>query len=109
MLSPAAPSRDDVSLPERMRMPCGARAGLEGYARASYPCRIRRLKKRIDAHGASEPVEWSLAGGWRASSFDFHFVFPQLISREAFAARRTLAIDQFLEAFRIAFALHQDL
>jgi len=109
MLDPAAPSRDDESLPEGMRMPCGARAGLEGYARALYPCRIRRLKKRIDPHGAGEPVGWSLAGGLRASSFDFHFVFAQLISREARAARRTLAIDQLLEAFRIAFALHRDL
>jgi hypothetical protein len=44
MLDPAAPGQDDESLPGRMRMPCGARAGLEGYARALYPCRIRRLK-----------------------------------------------------------------
>jgi hypothetical protein len=109
MLSPAAPSCDDESLPERMRMPGGARAGFEGYARALHPCRIRRLKKRIDPHGASEPVGWSLAGGLRTSSFNFHFVFPQLIYRQAFAPRGTSAIDQFLEAFRIAFALHRDL
>ena len=33
-LNPAAASRDDESLTERMRVPCGPRARLEGYAGA---------------------------------------------------------------------------
>ena len=60
MLSPAAPSCDDESLPERMRMPGGARAGFEGYARALHQCRVRRLKKRSDPHGAGDQSEGPL-------------------------------------------------
>jgi hypothetical protein len=55
-LRPAATSSDDENLIKRMRMPSGAGAGLEGYARASHQCRVRRLKKRIDPHGAGEPI-----------------------------------------------------
>ncbi len=40
-LNPAAARRDDESLTERMCMPCGPRARLEGYAGALNKCRIR--------------------------------------------------------------------
>ena len=55
-LRPAAAGRDDESLPERMRVPCSARARLEGDAGALHKCRIRRLKQRIDSYRASEPL-----------------------------------------------------
>src|SRR5580765_5662998 len=71
-LSPAAPSRDDESLTERMRMPCSTRARLEGYAGTLNTCRIGRLKERIDPYTAGEPLQGSLGRGLRADSFDFH-------------------------------------
>ena len=43
-LDPAAPSRDDKSLTEWMRMPCSARARLESYAGTLNECRIGCLK-----------------------------------------------------------------
>ena len=55
-LRPAAASRDDERLTERMRMPCRPRARLEGYAGALNECRIGRLKKWIDPYRASEPL-----------------------------------------------------
>ena len=55
-LSPAAASRDDESLAERMRMPCSPRARLEGYAGTLNKCRIGCLKKRIDPYGAGKPL-----------------------------------------------------
>ena len=55
-LSPATASRDDESLTKRMRVPCSPRAWLERYAGALNKRRIGCLKKRIDPHGASEPL-----------------------------------------------------
>ena len=55
-LRQAAASRDDEGLTERMRVPCGTCAGLKGDAGALNKRRIGRLKKRIDSHGACEPV-----------------------------------------------------
>src|SRR6266566_3865233 len=43
-LDPAAAGRDDESLTERVRVPCGPRARLESYAGALNACRIGRLK-----------------------------------------------------------------
>src|SRR5579863_1290257 len=55
-LCQAAARGDDEGLTERMRVPCGSCAGLEGNAGALNQRRIGRLKKRINSHGASEPV-----------------------------------------------------
>ena len=43
-LCPAATSRDDESLAERVRVPCRPRARFERYAGALNERRIRRLK-----------------------------------------------------------------
>ena len=43
-LNPAAASRDDESLTEGMRMPCGPRPRLERYAGTLNKCRIGCLK-----------------------------------------------------------------
>src|ERR1700683_698631 len=51
-LGPAAASRDDESLTERMGMPRSPRTRLEGDAGALHKCRIGRLKKRIDPYCA---------------------------------------------------------
>ena len=71
-LRPAAAGGDDQRLAERMRVPGGARAGLEGDAGAADARRVRRLEQRIDAHRAGEPLRRSLAGRLRAASLDFH-------------------------------------
>ena len=55
-LHPAAAGRDDQRLAERMRVPRGSRTRLERDAGAETQGRIRRLKQRIDANGAGEPV-----------------------------------------------------
>jgi hypothetical protein len=55
-LNPTAASRDDESLTERMRVPSSSRAGFEGYGGTLNERRIRRLKKRINPHSASEPL-----------------------------------------------------
>jgi hypothetical protein len=55
-LCPTTPSCEDESLAERMRVPCSSRAGLKRYAGVLNRCRIGCLKKRIDPHGASEPL-----------------------------------------------------
>lgn len=56
MLCPPAARGDDESLTERMRVPCSARARLEGYPATAHECRIGRLKERINPHGAREPL-----------------------------------------------------
>src|SRR5580698_378080 len=53
-LCPAAASRDNESLTERMCVPCSPRTWLEGDASALNKRRIGRLKKRIDTYCASE-------------------------------------------------------
>src|SRR5580692_190236 len=45
-LRPAAASRDDESLAERVRVPCRTRTRLEGDAGTLDQCRVGRLKKR---------------------------------------------------------------
>src|SRR4029077_15538985 len=72
-LGPAATSRHEQSLAERMGVPCGARARFECYARTLNHCRIGGLKWRVNPHGAGEPLGWSLSGRLSANSFDFHF------------------------------------
>ena len=57
-LNPAAARRDDESLTERMRVPCGPRARLKRYAGALNKRRFRCLKQRIDP---TVPVNQSAA------------------------------------------------
>ena len=75
-LSPAKARRNDQSLPERMSVSCCSCAWLECYAGGLDKSRIRRLKQRIDAHIASEPLGGAYCGGLRAHSFDFHVCTP---------------------------------
>lgn len=75
-LSPAAASRDNQSLAQRMRVPCSPCAGLERNAGTLNTCRGRCLKKWIDPYSASEPVRWPLTRGLRSNSSNFHFGFP---------------------------------
>src|SRR5882724_11368188 len=55
-LSPAAASRDDQSLAERMSVPCSSRAWLERNASPLNKSGIGCLKKRIDTNRPSEPL-----------------------------------------------------
>src|SRR5690348_1078291 len=75
-LDPAAAGGDDQGLAERMRVPRGARAGLEGDAGAGNARRVRRTEQRVDAHRAGEILRRSLAGCLRAVSLYFHRLPP---------------------------------
>jgi hypothetical protein len=57
-LNPAAASRDNESLTQRMRVPRSACARLKRNADTLNTCWGRCLKKRIDPYGASKPVRW---------------------------------------------------
>src|SRR5437764_5998179 len=65
-LRPSAAGGHDESLAERMRVPCRPRAGLECDAGALNKGGIRRLKERVDAHSASEPLRRPFRGSLRA-------------------------------------------
>ena len=58
----AAAGGDDQRLPQRMGVPGGARAGLEGDA-APRPAPDRGPEQRVDADRAGEPVRRPLADG----------------------------------------------
>jgi hypothetical protein len=100
-LGPAAASGDDERLTERMRVPRSSRAGFEGYAGALDPSRIGRLKERVNADRAREPIGRAFRGCLRASSFDFHF----LISPFEWGR---LQARHFLQALWIPGAFHLD-
>ena len=76
-LHPAAAGGDDQRLPQRMRVPGGAGAGLERDARAADPRRVGRVEQRIDTHGAGEPVRRSFARRLRACALDDHLSSPR--------------------------------
>src|SRR4051812_6859060 len=71
LVQPAA-GGDDQRLPERMRVPVAAGAGLERDVRAAGARRRVRLKQRIDPNGAGEVLRRCLLRGLRAASFDLH-------------------------------------
>jgi hypothetical protein len=80
-LDPTATGGNDQRLPQRMRVPGGARARLECDARARHPCGRRRLKQRVNPHRAGKPVGRATVRWLRAHSFDFHlnpFVWQRL-------------------------------
>lgn len=62
-LDPAAARGDDQRLPERVRVPGRAGAGLEGDQGPARPGRLGRAEQRVDPDGAGEPVLWALARG----------------------------------------------
>ena len=77
-LRPAAAGGDDQRLAERMRVPGGARARLEGDGIGGRARRGADRKQRVDAHGAGEPVRRPLAEGCeplRLMSIGFAFRF----------------------------------
>lgn len=71
-LRPAASSRNNQCLAERMGMPRSPCARLEGYAVAGHPRRVRRLKEWIDPDRAGKPVRRALSRRLRAGAFNFH-------------------------------------
>src|SRR5215510_10857371 len=61
-----------------MRVPGGARAGLERDAGTHHACGFGRVEQSIDAHRARKPIRRALARWHRAASFDFHVDSSQL-------------------------------
>ncbi len=61
-LHPAAAGGDDQDLAERMRVPRGAGAGLEGDRLPAAARGVGRLEQRVDAHRAGEPLGRPFAG-----------------------------------------------
>ena len=61
-LRPAAAGRHDQRLAQRVRVPRGPGARLEGDAGAGDARRIGRLEQRIDPNRAGEPIRRPLAG-----------------------------------------------
>src|SRR6266704_3185698 len=61
-LRPAKAGRDDEGLTERMGVPRGAGAGLEGDVTTADACRLAHLKHRVDADRAGEPGLGAFAG-----------------------------------------------
>src|SRR5258706_8011483 len=51
-------------LADRLRMPCGARSGLERHQAAGRPRRRVRREERVDAHRAGEELPGPLLDGW---------------------------------------------
>src|SRR3954465_12712908 len=61
-LRPSATRSHDQRLPEWMRVPCRASAGLKSDVRALNTRRFWGLKQWINSYRASEPIRWSLRG-----------------------------------------------
>ena len=51
-LHPAAAAGHDERLAQRVRVPRGAGAGLEGHTGTTRACRNRRFEQRVNTHGA---------------------------------------------------------
>src|SRR5580704_6487409 len=75
-LNPAQPGRDDQSLAERMRMPGGTGARLEGDADAIHAYWITHLKHRFHANRPAEIRVRRFGGRARTISFDIHCLSP---------------------------------
>ena len=71
--SPQADAGYDVErLPERMRVPCGARAGLEAHDIGAQSRRLRRFDDRVLPHRASERAVRRAARRAVGCFHDFH-------------------------------------
>src|SRR5947209_6775984 len=81
-LRQAAAGRHDESLPERVRVPGGAGAGLEGDAGSGRAGRGVGREQRVDAHRAREPLGRSLVGRLCTNSLDVHAELLSLGRRE---------------------------
>jgi hypothetical protein len=55
-LHPAAAAGHDERLAQRVRVPRGARPGLEGHTGTTRACRNRRFEQRVNTHGAGKPL-----------------------------------------------------
>src|SRR5689334_17421898 len=75
-LDAAGPGCHDQRLAERMRVPRGACAWLEGHGRTGSSGGRGRLKQRIDTDRAGKPVTGSFRGRLRTCSSDFHGEVP---------------------------------
>lgn len=62
-LRSSGPGCDDQGLPERVGVPCRARAWFKRDARASSPRRLRRIEQRIDANCSCKPLCRTLVDG----------------------------------------------
>src|SRR3954469_16971725 len=71
-LHPAEAGRHDQRLAERMGVPGGARARLEGDERPGDTGGGRGAEQRIDANRPGEPLRTSLARRVGAAAFDLH-------------------------------------
>jgi hypothetical protein len=71
-LRPAAARRDDERLPQRMRVPVGARTRLERHCRTGVTGRRGRRVERVDAHGSGKPLRRALGGRLRSCALEFH-------------------------------------
>src|SRR5258705_5813022 len=75
-LRPAKAGRDDQGLTERMGVPCGAGAGLEGDVTTAEACRVAHLEHRVHTDRAGEPGLGAFAGRPRAVALDIHRFIP---------------------------------
>src|ERR1044071_2290167 len=62
-LHPTVAGRDNERLAKWVRVPCGARAGLERDERAANARRDRALKWLLNAHRTGKVFCWALAKG----------------------------------------------
>src|SRR4051812_2827315 len=92
-LHPAKAGRHDQGLPERMAMPGGSRAGIEGDVRTAPTGGIRGFEQRIDADAAGEIIRRPFARGLRAVSSYFHGGKTSLVGGEPVSMRRRVIIN----------------
>src|SRR5260370_24582298 len=73
-LDPTTGSRHDQGLAQRMAVPCGPSAGLEGDTGTTHACWIGGLKQGVKTDRAGKIVGRPFPGRLRATSFDIHFL-----------------------------------
>src|SRR4051794_14600783 len=103
-LHEAVAKGDDQRLSEWMRVPCGARAGLERDGVAGRSRRSVGREERVDTDGAGEPIVRTLRRGPRAASLDLHI---SLLGPGFLLCRSP--VDHALRALRVPGPLHRDL
>src|SRR5262245_9688928 len=73
-LDQTAARRDDQGLAQRMGVPMGPCAGLEGDTRGEHAGRIGSLVQRVNADRATKILSWPFARRLCTASFDVHSV-----------------------------------